>query len=675
MVVYASGSIRISFAKSSIIDLAIASHPGATDSETTPAVGSMVVTTARPSYASKMKRIILIRRRSTRYSCFVVFMILPGGQRHAILGNYFLPAPLVLVLGIIIGYGAMMQMQYEISQPDQDLVRNIQQHLNCHPILATVLANRNIATAQHAADFLQPTFQSLPNPMELSGMCKACDRIHQALQKNERILVFGDYDADGVTATAVLATLLKHAGANVLVHLPHRTTEGYGLQPKHMNQLAIPQKIDLIVTVDCGSSSHEAIEAAKRFGIDVIITDHHNIETKPEAYAVINPKLPQQPESLVNLAGVGVAFYLAIGLRMMLREKGWWKERKEPNLSALCDLVAIGTIADVVPLVGVNRILAKTGLQQMNTCPRPGVEALKITSAIRSQSINSNDISFRLTPRINAAGRIAHAQAAYDLLTARSLKDAHQIAGALDQLNKQRQAIEHQIYDQIVRQLDSRPDLLERKTLVLANDIWHEGVLGIVAAKLATNFHRPVVLVSTRNGIGKGSGRSIPGIDLFQALDNCRSLLDKFGGHRMAAGLTVQYDNIRKLQAAFERAVEQLSPGKMVESIPVDAELRFDQINSQLVTDLERLEPFGEANPAPIFLSKDVQVTSAAIVGGRHRKMILHQYGVNSAPIDAIQFNLKSDEPRADSFEQLIFRLQWNRHNGKRHIQIMVEAV
>jgi single-stranded-DNA-specific exonuclease len=568
----------------------------------------------------------------------------------------------------------MMQTQYEISQPDQDLVRRIQQHFDCHPILATVLANRNIETVRHAADFLQPSFQSLPNPMELSGMREATDRIYDALQKNERILVFGDYDADGVTATAVLATFLKCAGANVQIHLPHRTTEGYGLQPKHINQLAIPQKIDLIVTVDCGSSSHDAIEAAKRFGIDVIITDHHNIDTKPEAFSVINPKLPQQPESLVNLAGVGVALYLAIGLRMVLRENGWWKERKEPNLSALCDLVAIGTIADVVPLVGVNRILAKTGLQQMNMCPRPGVEALKVASAIRSQSINSNDISFRLTPRINAAGRIAHAKTAFDLLTARSFNAARQIADTLDQLNKRRQAIEHKIYDQILRQLESRPDLLERKTLLLADNIWHEGVLGIVAAKLAADLFRPVVLVSTRNGIGKGSGRSIPGIDLYQALDSCRSLLDKFGGHRMAAGLTVQYDNIRNLQAAFERTVEQMSPGETVESIPVDAEIRFDQINAQLVTDLERLEPFGEANPAPIFLSRNVRVTSAAIVGGRHRKMILHQYGVNSAPIDAIQFNLKSDTPRADSFEQLAFRLQWNRHNGKRHIQMVVEA-
>lgn len=568
-----------------------------------------------------------------------------------------------------------MQMQCDILQPEQDLVRRIQKHLGCHPLLATVLVNRNIETGRQASEFLQPTLQSLPNPMELSGMREATDRICDALQKNERILVFGDYDADGVTASAVLVSFLKCAGANVLIHLPHRTIEGYGLQTKHITQLAIPQKIDLIVTVDCGSSSHDAIEAAKRFGIDVIITDHHNIETKPESVAVINPKLPQQPKSLVNLAGVGVAFYLVIGLRMALRDNGWWKNRKEPNLSVLCDLVAIGTVADVVPLVGVNRILAKTGLQQMNMSPRPGIEALKITSGIRSRSILSDDISFRLTPRINAAGRMAHARTAFDLLSAQSMKTAHEIAETLDQLNRRRQAIEHQIYDQIIRQLNSRPDLLERKTLVLANDKWHEGVLGIVAARLATNFHRPAVLVSTRDGIGKGSGRSIPGIDLYHALDNCRNLLDKFGGHRMAAGLTVHHDNIRKLQAAFERTVDQLSPVEMVETITVDAEIRFDQINPQLVTDLERLEPFGEANPAPIFVSKNVTVTSAAIFGGRHRKMTLQQRGVDSAPVDAIQFNLTPDTPRAENFDQLAFRLQWNRHNGKRQIQIVVEAV
>jgi single-stranded-DNA-specific exonuclease len=555
------------------------------------------------------------------------------------------------------------------------VIQQIQKHLECHPILAAVLANRDIGSAEDAELFLNPTFQSLPNPMELSGMSEATARISSAIENKERILVFGDYDADGVTATAVLVSFLTWAGADVRIHLPHRTIEGYGLQPKHIMQVALPEKIDLIVTVDCGSSSHDAVRAAKRFGIDVIVTDHHTIESNPGAVAVINPKVPGQPEALAHLAGVGVAFYLTIGLRMTLRDRGWWRQRKEPNLSSLCDLVAIGTVADVVPLKGVNRTLAKIGLRQMNMSPRPGIEALKLVSAIRSRTVSSDDISYRLTPRINAAGRIAHARAAYDLLTAQTLKTAHRMAETLDQLNKRRQGIEHHIHDRIVRQLDARPDLLDRKTLVLADGNWHEGVLGIVAAKLAAYLHRPVVLISTRDGVGKGSARSIAGIDLYRALVGCRNLLEKFGGHRMAAGLTIQPHHIRKFQAAFEAAVVQLRPAEGPCPIAVDAEIQFDQISPRLVTELEDLEPFGENNPAPTFLARNVQVVSAAIIGQRHRKMTLQQSGITSAPIDAIQFNLKSDAPKADNYDQLAFRLQWNRYNGRKYIQIIVEAV
>jgi single-stranded-DNA-specific exonuclease len=568
-----------------------------------------------------------------------------------------------------------MQTQCEILQPDPQVIQQIQKHLECHPILAAVLANRDIGSAEDAELFLNPTFQSLPNPMELSGMSEATARISSAIENKERILVFGDYDADGVTATAVLVSFLTWAGADVRIHLPHRTIEGYGLQPKHIMQVALPEKIDLIVTVDCGSSSHDAVRAAKRFGIDVIVTDQHTIESNPGAVAVINPKVPGQPEALAHLAGVGVAFYLTIGLRMTLRDRGWWRQRKEPNLSSLCDLVAIGTVADVVPLKGVNRTLAKIGLRQMNMSPRPGIEALKLVSAIRSRTVSSDDISYRLTPRINAAGRIAHARAAYDLLTAQTLKTAHRMAETLDQLNKRRQGIEHHIHDRIVRQLDARPDLLDRKTLVLADGNWHEGVLGIVAAKLAAYLHRPVVLISTRDGVGKGSARSIAGIDLYRALVGCRNLLEKFGGHRMAAGLTIQPHHIRKFQAAFEAAVVQLRPAGGPCPIAVDAEIQFDQISPRLVTELEDLEPFGENNPAPTFLARNVQVVSAAIIGQRHRKMTLQQSGITSAPIDAIQFNLKSDAPKADNYDQLAFRLQWNRYNGRKYIQIIVEAV
>ena len=556
------------------------------------------------------------------------------------------------------------------------LVQKIRDHLGCHPITAKVLANRKITTPAQASDFFQPSLEILPSPMGLSGMEAAVRRIRAALEHQEKILVFGDYDADGVTATAVLVDFLTCAGARVYAHIPHRIEEGYGLQPKHINQLAAPQRIGLIITVDCGSSSHEAVRAARRFGIDVIITDHHNIDTPPEALAVINPKLPGEPDDLTSLAGVGVAYYLVIGLRMVLRESGWWRTHREPNLMILSDLVALGTIADMVPLTGVNRALVKTGLRQINKSGRPGIEALRATCRIPQGSIGSEDIAFRLAPRINAAGRIANANVAYDLLGAPTLNAAQELAEALDHLNHRRQSIEQEIFDQIVRRIETRSDLLNRKTLVLADQLWHQGVLGIVASKLTSRYHRPVILIAVHDGVGKGSGRSVPELDLFSALMECSHLLDKFGGHRLAAGITVREENIRKLQAVFEEAVVKLVPDHdAAPKLEIDSEIQFNQISPRLMDELEGLEPYGTDNPPPIFLSRNVQVASAAMLSGRHRRMSLCQAADGSPALDAIHFNLPHDAPKAGCFERLAFRMQWNRFRGEKRIQLVIEDI
>jgi single-stranded-DNA-specific exonuclease len=569
-----------------------------------------------------------------------------------------------------------MQSKWEILQPNMTLVQKIRDHLNCHPITAKVLANRNITTPAQASDFFQPSLEILPSPMDLTGMAAATQRILAALKHQERILVFGDYDADGVTATALLVDFLTCAGASVYTHIPHRIEEGYGLQSKHINQLAAPQRIGLIITVDCGSSSHEAVEAAKRFGIDVIITDHHNIDAPPDALAVINPKQPGEPENLASLAGVGVAFYLAIGLRMILRESGWWKLYREPNLITASDLVALGTIADMVPLTGVNRALVKSGLKQINKSVRPGIEALRAVCRIQQGSIGSEDIAFRLAPRINAAGRIAHANVALDMLGSSTPQTAQELAEALDHLNQRRQSIEQQIFNQIVRRVESRGDLLDRKTLLLADEGWHQGVLGIVASKLTALYHRPVILIAVHESVGKGSGRSVPELNLFSALVECRHLLEKFGGHRLAAGLTVQAENIRKLQAAFETAVDKLVPDHdAAPRLEIDSEIRFSQIGPQLMDELEKLEPYGTDNPTPVFLARNIHVTSAAMLGGRHRRMSLCQAADDSPAMDAIHFNLPQDAPRAGCFEKVAFRMQWNRFRGDKRIQLVIEDI
>jgi len=501
-------------------------------------------------------------------------------------------------------------------------------------------------------------------------------RIHQALMRNERILVFGDYDADGVTATVLLTTFLDSLGARVYRHLPHRIQEGYGFQPLHVTQIAAPKEIGLIITVDCGSSNFEAVAAAKRFGIDVIITDHHNVGSElPEAVAVINPKRNGQPNLFQDLAGVGVAFYLAIGLRMYLREQGWWADGSQPNLKDLCDFVALGTVADMVPLKGINRTLTRTGLDLLNSRPRPGFQALIAACGIHHSPITSDDIAFRMAPRINAAGRMAHAVMAYNLLGASSFSQATQLAQTLNELNQRRQGVEHDIIDQIIARLESRPEFLESKSLVLADEGWHEGVLGIVASKLVSRYHKPIIVISTQDGTAKGSARSIPQVDLYAALGRCQDLLDRFGGHRLAAGLSLPTQNIAGLKKKFEQTVSTMTGTEVYNpTLNIDCEIQFDDINPELIDELENLAPYGTDNAAPLFMAHGVHVKSAAIVGHRHRRMTLQQAHQTKRPLTAMHFNRMPDAPRADFFERLAFRLQWNRYRGSRQIQLVVEA-
>jgi single-stranded-DNA-specific exonuclease len=570
----------------------------------------------------------------------------------------------------------MMQMQWDIIKPDETLVRRIQERLDCHPVTAAVIANRRLDSPDKAADFIEPSMSDLPSPFMLSDMRPAVERICQALEKDEKILVIGDYDADGITATAVITGFLESAGARIRYHLPHRIHEGYGFNRDHVMQLARPQGAGLIITVDCGSASHQAVEAATRFGIDTIITDHHRIDDlMPAAFAVINPQKPGEPEELSLLAGVGVAFYLAIALRMALRDYGWWRERPEPNLKALCDLVAIGTVADVVPLLGVNRILTKIGLQELNYRRRPGIRALLDVSGISRGAVVSEDIAYRIAPRINAAGRISHAKRAMDLLCATDSATAEKLAETLNGLNRRRQSIETLIFDEIVHRMESRPDLLQRRTILAASENWHEGVLGIVAAKLAAQYHRPVVLISTRNGIAKGSGRSIATIDLFEALSRCAHLLERFGGHRSAAGLSLCTEKIHLLRDAFEKAVDASTvEDDMVPRLAIDSMLSFDQITPKLMDELEYLEPYGSENPPPVFRADDVHVQSGMMFKQRHRRMRLAQNSRPTEAIDAVQFNLTPDAPRPNYFQRMAFRLQWNRYRGNKKIQMVVEA-
>jgi single-stranded-DNA-specific exonuclease len=569
-----------------------------------------------------------------------------------------------------------MKRHWQILRPDPECVKKLSHSLKCHPVTAAVLINRRIISEKEAFDFLHISLKNIRSPFGLKDMDAAVSRIYAALAGNEKILVFGDYDVDGITATAILLDFLRSCGADVSYYIPHRIQEGYGLQVRHLTDCAHPNGIGLIITADCGSASAEAVVKARQIGIDVIITDHHNIPANiPTAVAVINPKRPDCSSGLDHLAGVGVAFALLICLRKYLRDRHFWHNRPEPNLKNLCDLVALGTIADMVPLTRENRIFSRTGLDLINSGCRSAIAALLEAAGIARHCADADDIAFRLAPRLNAAGRLQHASAAVDLLITEDADRARQMAESLTTLNQKRRELEKEIFDGIRAHLKKNPELLQRRTLVLWNSQWHEGVLGIVASRMVKKYYRPVVLFAVKGEIAKGSGRSIPEIDLYQRLSACKHALENFGGHSMAAGLSLKIENLKLFQQRFEEEVDQWShPEDLMPKLHIDSELALSEISDRLIDELESLAPFGTGNPEPVFMARNVTVASSKIVGGNHRRMVLRQaFGSTGTQVSAIHFNVESPLLTQESFDQVAFRLRWNRWNGKKTAQLVFE--
>jgi single-stranded-DNA-specific exonuclease len=564
---------------------------------------------------------------------------------------------------------------WEISRPDENTVKNLCTTLGINPVLATLLANRDFTVPDKANQFLNAGLKDLQSPFEIKDMDRATHRIHQAIAKREKILIFGDYDVDGVTAITLLYEFLKRLDADVSYYIPHRTQEGYGLKARQVSEYAAPNHIGLIITADCGITSHGAADIAANLGIDLIITDHHNpSETLPGAYAVVNPKRTDCTAGFENLAGVGVVFCLVVCLRKYLREQGMWENATEPNLKHACDLVALGTIADMVPLDGGNRILSKAGLAVMNSGSRSGLRMLADGAGINPGRVSATDVGFRLGPRINAAGRLDHAGQVVELLLTDDIPMAAKIVDRLNRLNEKRQALERHILDGITEHLENEPALLECKAIVLAGEDWHLGVLGIVASRLLRTYYRPVILLAVENGVGKGSARSIPGFDLYQGLNACAGELEKFGGHTLAAGLEIKARNIDRFRDCFEAAVEQTTtPEDFIPRVEIDAVLGFDAISGGLIDELNKMKPYGQGNPEPLFMAENVRVVSSRIVGGHHRKMELEQPHIAAGRrFQAIEFQTDITAPAPQRFERLAFRLDWNYFNHKKTAQITV---
>ncbi len=571
-----------------------------------------------------------------------------------------------------------MQKTWEIQTTDAQALARVIQRLGCHPATASILVQRGLDSENNTQAFLHPSLHHLRPPSGITGMTEAVARLSNALLNTEKILIFGDYDVDGVTATALLYQFLKEIDAEVSYYIPHRVTEGYGLKASHITDIVIPREIRVLLTVDCGISSHEAVSLAKDNDIAVIITDHHDIPQKlPDALAVINPKRQDCHSGLENLSGVGLAFYLALALRKHLRDHDFFQDRVEPNLKKSCDLVALGTVSDMVPLVHENRILTCTGIEILRSAHRPGIKALARACDVDHRYIDAQDIAFRFGPRINAAGRMDHAETALRLLKTQRPEKAGQDAELLNKFNSRRQKEEKSVLEDVLARLDKDPGLTQRNCMVFASPDWHEGVVGIVAARLTRLYFKPAILLSVKNGMGKGSARSIPGIDIRSALTACSHMLHGFGGHPMAAGLQIPADQIEPFWDRLNQVIGRIaSPLDFMPKVTIDYVLELSDITTKLLDEVTSLGPFGVQNTEPVFMANNVHVHTSKIVGKNHRRMFLSSStDKKSKGLWAIQFNADPDSIRVDQFTKIAYCLQWNRWNGNKSIQLLVNDI
>ncbi len=492
-------------------------------------------------------------------------------------------------------------MRWQISEVDGDAVARLRRELNIPSIVARLLILRGVTDPETAQRFLHPALDQLHNPFLLADMKTAVDRLRRALEQREKILVYGDYDVDGTMSVIILLAALRGLGGNVEAYIPHRLNDGYGMRAAVIEEAAA-KGIRVVVSVDTGIREHEALNRARELGLDCILTDHHLPDLHlPPACAILNPQRADSGYPEKVLAGVGVAFKLVqalLGERLSGR-----------LLQSYLKVVAIGTIADVVPLRGENRVIAHFGLEALRQPSQAGLQALLEVCGLDRCDISAGDLSFRLAPRLNAAGRMEDARDVIDLFTCSDLEKAREIAGRLDRFNRDRQRIEEGILREIVEEMDGHPEKRERHSLVLAGEGWHRGVIGIVAQRVVERYHRPALVVSVEDGVGVGSGRSIRAFHLLDALASMQELFLRYGGHARAAGFALPAERIAELEARFEQyAREILKPEDLEPTLRVDAEVSGHEIDWTLYEALQTLAPFGCANPTPVLAARDLRL-------------------------------------------------------------------
>lgn len=562
-------------------------------------------------------------------------------------------------------------MRWKIKQPSEDHVASLKKEFNTSEIIAKVLANRGIESLKSSHDFFNPSNDQLHDPFMMKNMDIAVNRISKNIQNQKPILIFGDYDVDGTTGASLLYLGLKDLNAIVEYYIPHREKEGYGLSSGGIDY-AHSIGADLLITCDCGINAFQPVDYANEHGVDIIITDHHIPDKKlPNAYAVLNPKQKGCEYPFKGLCGCGVAFKLISALS----EKSGIGQNVGLNY---LDLVALATSADMVPILDENRVLVHGGLDQLEESKSPGIHQLLVQTGLVGESLNVGKLVFGLAPKINAAGRMGDANRTVELLTTSDKTRAEELASILVRENKRRQLIQEDIVNDAIRLVHSQVDLENNKVVIIGSKGWHPGVVGIVASRIKDEFSRPAIVIAfDKEGIGKGSARSIPNLDLYEALSYAAKFLEGYGGHPMAAGLTVREDKFENFKSLFLRNVNKiLTNDDLIPAISIDGEMALTDINSRFMRFLEKLGPFGPGNMRPKFVSRNLSISGQPrLMGnGEHIRFIVSQNGRN---YPAVGFKLSSH------YEDLIrgvpvdiaYVVEVNQWQGQSNIQLNVRDI
>ncbi len=528
----------------------------------------------------------------------------------------------------------MLKKRWKIKEvEDLYIEKSLADSLNISEVLAKLLVLRKITNFAEAKFFFRPSLESLHDPFLMDGMEAATYRVIQALTENQLICIYGDYDVDGTCSTALLYLFLKELGANVQYHIPKRLTEGYGLSTVGID-LVKNKGTSLLISVDCGITAIEEAEYAKQLGMDLIICDHHQPkEIIPDAYAVLDPLKPGCEYPFDYLSGAGVAFKLAQGVSERIG-------KRELPLQFL-DLVALAGAADIVPLIDENRILVKEGIKQINSNPRPGIRALINSSNMSPGNLTSGQIVFTIAPRINAVGRLGDAERAVKLMVSKNQQEANELAQVLETENYQRRKIDEDTFGSALELLENSLDLTTDTAIILHQEQWHPGVIGIVASRLVEKYYRPTIMLTTVDGVAKGSARSISNFNIYDALKKCEDLLIHFGGHKAAAGLAVEVEKIDEFKFRFNQIVKDtITEEELLPEIHIDSIIKFSEITPKFLRIIDQLSPFGPGNMRPVFLAENVEVASAPrIVGTNHLVVCLKQNGSEKI-FDCIGFNM-----------------------------------